>query len=474
MSYIENRISIEDYLDSIKEKSKKNHVGSILNQFNLFCKQNFNRTHQQVIDDIKKEITKTNSNDKIYVLFNKYKDWLSQDHPEITYYTGKYSKHKNTIKKRHPNSIKQYISKMRNIFEEIGNIEINNRIFNKRVRIAKAEEEDPEPFTKEQMRLLLDRCSNHNKLKYMVLKDSGMRVGELTQIRKRDINITKTPIEIIAEGGGIIETLAFSASAQGEIHQPWIIPQDLPNGIYTFQASDAFNSDSTTFEVNPIQDPPDPSGPPFTEQEQDNAIVTLSDAVISAFDGINQLTDALNNELAPALLQLQTDVAQLTTTQNQIIDGVNNELIQLNTDVDTLQTDVDNLSPTLSKLNCTIDQIAQFDGIGWICSDVPISTISPIYTITGYVGSGNGFSGGITCSSWRGSEDNSGDIILNYEWFSDNPDMKMIFAIPGTLDNEITEFPPGIFTETEAPTVVYYKTNNVDGFLAWSLTCLDN
>ena len=196
MSYIQNRRSIEDYLDSIKERGKKNHIGSILNQFNIFCKQSFNKTHQQVIDDIRDEIAKTNSNDKIYVLFNKYKDWLSVDHPEITYYTGKYSKHRNSIKKRHPNSIKQYISKMRNIFEEVGNIEINNRIFNKRVRIAKAEEEDPEPFTKEQMRILLDRCSNHNKLKYMVLKDSGMRVGELTQIRKRDINTTKTPLEI--------------------------------------------------------------------------------------------------------------------------------------------------------------------------------------------------------------------------------------------------------------------------------------
>ncbi len=196
MSYIENRRSIKDYLDSIKERGKKNHICSILNQFDMFCKQSFNKTHQQVIDDIKEEITKTNSNDKVYVLFNKYKDWLSQDHPEIKYYTGKYSKHKNTIKKRHPNSIKQYIAKMRNIFEEVGNIEINSRVFNKRVKVVKAEEEDPEPFTKEQMRTLLDRCSNHNKLKYMVMKDSGMRVGEMTQIRKRDINITKTPIEI--------------------------------------------------------------------------------------------------------------------------------------------------------------------------------------------------------------------------------------------------------------------------------------
>lgn len=128
MSYIENR-SIEDYLNNIKEKGKKNHISSILNQFNLFCNQSFNKSHQQVMDDIKEEASRSNSNDKIYVLFNMFKDWLSQDHPEITFYTGKNSKHKNTIKKRHPNSIKLYISKMRTIFEEVGNIEINNRIF---------------------------------------------------------------------------------------------------------------------------------------------------------------------------------------------------------------------------------------------------------------------------------------------------------------------------------------------------------
>jgi integrase len=196
MSYIQNKITIKEYLDNIKDKGKKNHIGSILNQFNIFCKQNFNKTHQEIIDDLKEEITKTNSNDKIYIFFNKYKDWLSIDHPEITYLVGIGSKHKKSIKKRHPNSIRRYISIMRNIFEEIGNIEINDRIFNKRVKIQKAEKEEEEPFTKKQMRIFLDRCSNHNKLKYMVMKDSGIRVGELVQIRKRDIDITKNPIEI--------------------------------------------------------------------------------------------------------------------------------------------------------------------------------------------------------------------------------------------------------------------------------------
>ena len=148
------------------------------------------------MNDLKEETKKDNSNDKFYVLFNNYKNWLSEDHPEIKYRTGKFSKIEKTIKKRHPNSIKLYISMMRCIIEEISNIEINSRIFNKRVKIEKSEEEDPELFTKKQMKLLLDRCSNPNKLKYMFLKDMGCRIGEFVQIRKRDEDITKIPISI--------------------------------------------------------------------------------------------------------------------------------------------------------------------------------------------------------------------------------------------------------------------------------------
>lgn len=196
MSYLESRTTVNQYLNNIQDRGKKNHIGSILNQFNLFCKQSYNKTHQEIMDDLKEEWDKNKSNDKLYVLFNNYKNWLNQDHPEIIYYIGRNASQKKTIKKRHPNSIKQYLAIMRNIIEEICNIEINSRIFNKRVKVVKADEEDPAPFTKDQMRLFLDRCSNHNKLKYMILKDTGMRVGELVQIRKRDIDITKIPIQI--------------------------------------------------------------------------------------------------------------------------------------------------------------------------------------------------------------------------------------------------------------------------------------
>ena len=56
-------------------------------------------------------------------------------------------------------------------------------------------------------------------------------------------------IEIIAEDGEIIEELAFPASNEGEINQPWIVPSDTEPGTYTIRVVDAFNDAETTFEI---------------------------------------------------------------------------------------------------------------------------------------------------------------------------------------------------------------------------------
>jgi len=185
MSYIEDKITIKEYLDSIQDKGKKNHIKSILNQFGIFCKQKYGKSNQQIMDDLCEEVKKTQRKDKIYIVLNHFKDWMLIDHPEVVYFLGKERNQRRTIKKRHPNTVKTYLKTIRAIFEEIGNIEIDSRILAKKVKVPKAEEEEPEPFAKEQMRLLLDRCSNQAKLKYMVLKDTGCRIGELVQIRKR-------------------------------------------------------------------------------------------------------------------------------------------------------------------------------------------------------------------------------------------------------------------------------------------------
>jgi len=57
-------------------------------------------------------------------------------------------------------------------------------------------------------------------------------------------------IEIIAADSEIIETLSFPASSQGEINQPWLIPDQMEPGIYTVRVTDAVDSAEATFELN--------------------------------------------------------------------------------------------------------------------------------------------------------------------------------------------------------------------------------
>lgn len=196
MSYIEDKITIKEYLDSIQDKGKKNHIKSILNQFDIFCKQKYEKSNQQVMDDLYEEQKNEDTKNKVYIVFNHFKNWMLIDHPEIVYFMGKKENQRRTIKKRHANTIVTYLKTIRAIFEEIGDIELSSRKFWSKIKVPKPEEDEPEPFTKEQMRLLLDRCSNQSKLKYMTMKDTSMRVSELVQIRKRDTDLSLERIAI--------------------------------------------------------------------------------------------------------------------------------------------------------------------------------------------------------------------------------------------------------------------------------------
>jgi hypothetical protein len=99
MSYIEDKITIKEYLDSIQDKGKKNHIKSILNQFGIFCKQKYGKSNQQIMDDLFEEVQKTQTKDKIYSVFNHFKDWMLVDHPEVVYFMGKERNQRRTIKK---------------------------------------------------------------------------------------------------------------------------------------------------------------------------------------------------------------------------------------------------------------------------------------------------------------------------------------------------------------------------------------
>ena len=193
MSYISDTNTREEYLNSKSAINTRRMAETSLTQFSRFTESEYHKTPEEIIVDLKDD---SKALEKIYTVLNKWITWLGQDHPEIITYRGRYKNIKKTFKAIHPNTQKQYLNHIKGFLEDVGGFDINNRRLRKRVRLPKAEEEEPEPLTKEELRILLDNCSNKKKTMFMVLKDSGMRIGEVLQLQKKHFDTSKTPIEI--------------------------------------------------------------------------------------------------------------------------------------------------------------------------------------------------------------------------------------------------------------------------------------
>ena len=196
MSYIENNITVEKFLDRIQNKTMREQFRSIYHQFHLFCKAEYNKTNKQVLDDLAEDWKITHTSNKIIIVLNRFVKWCLDDHPEITYYHGKYNHIKRKITAKHPRTIKLYVGKIRILLEDVWNIEVNSQKIFRQVKIPKPEEEEAEPFTTKQMRIFLDSLSNKKKIQFMVLKDTGMRIQEFCQIRKKDVDVTQKRVMI--------------------------------------------------------------------------------------------------------------------------------------------------------------------------------------------------------------------------------------------------------------------------------------
>ena len=194
MSYIHETNTREEYLNSKSAINTRKMAESSLAQFGRFTKLEYHKTPEEIISDLKGD---DKALEKIYTVLNKWITWLGQDHPEIITYIGKYKNIKKVFKAIHPNTQKQYLNHIKGFLEDVGGFDINNRRLKKRVRLPTAEEENPEQITKEEVRILLDNCtSSKKKTMFMLMKDSGMRIGEVLQLKKKDFDMTKTPIEI--------------------------------------------------------------------------------------------------------------------------------------------------------------------------------------------------------------------------------------------------------------------------------------
>ena len=164
MTYIDDKRTIEEFLNNCQSKSTRSTYEMALKQFDHFCNEQYETTSKTILNELSTPDENGKTDTKIIIAFNAFVQWCLVDHPEITYYRGKNNCIKNTIHAKHPNTIKLYVSSLRVILDDVYETTITSSKIRRNVKIPKAGRDKPVAFTPKEMRLFLDALSSEKKL----------------------------------------------------------------------------------------------------------------------------------------------------------------------------------------------------------------------------------------------------------------------------------------------------------------------
>ena len=193
MSYLETRISRKEFIETRGAKNTQANANNSLRLFDYFCTHQFQKDGDEIILEIQQAIEKDNNFERMFRLCNSFVKWLSEAHPDVKITYNRWTSH---VKKHHPSSIRLQLGFLRQYLEEYGQLEFSERRFQRVVKLPRQIEEEPEPFTKDEIRSFIEAVTPKRRALYMMLKDSAMRIGEAVQLRKRDIDLTTNPVTI--------------------------------------------------------------------------------------------------------------------------------------------------------------------------------------------------------------------------------------------------------------------------------------
>ncbi len=116
MSYLETRITREEFIKTREVKRTQDQGKISLNLLDCFCKDQFQKDGDTVVLDISNAVNQDQNHDRMFRFCNTFIQWLLLDHPNITINLGRRIRH---MKKHHPNTIKVHIGYLRQFFEII-------------------------------------------------------------------------------------------------------------------------------------------------------------------------------------------------------------------------------------------------------------------------------------------------------------------------------------------------------------------
>ena len=194
MSYLDDKITTEEFIKNRGAVKTQKIARSSLNLFDLFTKATFDgKEGEKVVLDIKKEIEKDGNHNRLFILTNKFIQWLLEPHADIKVKTNN---HDVSIGKHTASSVKTIISHIRAYYEEFGQIEYPERKYRRMVKMPKIVSVEPYALTKEEIKQLCEVSTTHRKVLYMILKDTALRIQEALLIKKDDFDFNSTPVSL--------------------------------------------------------------------------------------------------------------------------------------------------------------------------------------------------------------------------------------------------------------------------------------
>ncbi|MCH7647740.1 MAG: site-specific integrase [Thaumarchaeota archaeon] len=159
---LEQKRTLRSYYEKIQKHSLNSQKGTrnALNNFDLFCKEKYDQGIEEIVDDLallKKQET----------IFDILQNWLNWN-------------------KIAASSLKTYFIRLNSFLHYMG-IKLDSRDVKSELIFPKIQEEELYPLQIEDITKILSAASYDKRGMYLAQISSGMRLGEIVQIRKKDL-----------------------------------------------------------------------------------------------------------------------------------------------------------------------------------------------------------------------------------------------------------------------------------------------
>ena len=203
VNYINRRLTEDEFFKRVYEKGKslstEKKTRAAVNNLEYFTQDRYQKSRFVVLKDLKEDLDKTHDIDLVLRFFQHFIDWMGEPHPEIKFFTHKNDKVGRPIPKKNPEVTRSYAGIIKRYIKLCHGIKIDDDDFAEwlTIPVDDSEDEEPEPFLKEELKLILDNIQNpRRKTLFMVIKDTRLRIIESMRVKKKYFDLTTDPASL--------------------------------------------------------------------------------------------------------------------------------------------------------------------------------------------------------------------------------------------------------------------------------------